>query len=226
MMPIIFTPFLKNHLPFQHPDELKLLQKTLYTLIIIIFITIKNLWQQIGSLSSISKESIYPLIPVLLLSFASFTYGFKELNLKDFFVILLICIFIGFFEEVTCRGILYSSIEKIGIINPIWGSSLLFGLLHLLNLRSNDDILEVFIQVAFAIGFGLILATVRSKTGHLLPGIIVHALYDFFNKICNSAIDFLFSDILNYVAMFLIVLWGVYLADNEIKAKENKESRL
>ncbi len=94
---------------------------------------------------------------------------------------LLLCIVAPVFEELVFRGIIFASIRPYGKGFAIVVSSLLFGLLH-----SNIS------QFVYAVTFGLVLATVREKTGNLKSVILLHFM--------NNAFSFIMADLIPFFA--------------------------
>ena len=57
-------------------------------------------------------------------------------------------------------------------------SSLLFGLVHILNVFVGFPLNSEVVQVLSALGFGMFLAAVRLRTNSLRPGILAHSFWD------------------------------------------------
>ncbi|RZI49579.1 CPBP family intramembrane glutamic endopeptidase [Lactococcus kimchii] len=96
-----------------------------------------------------------------------------------FFATLLI----GAAEELSFRGLIFGLLVKraknrAGFILALFSSSILFGLIHLLNLR-HQPLPNTIIQVLAVIPVGLVLAAIYVKTNNLLFAILLHAMNDF-----------------------------------------------
>ena len=88
---------------------------------------------------------------------------------------LLFVIFVSF------RGLIFGILVKNSkdkIIVPLFISSILFGLMHLVNIR-NQPLGNTIIQVLGVMAFGLFAAVVYMKTSNLIFAIVVHAMNDF-----------------------------------------------
>jgi len=87
---------------------------------------------------------------------------------------------VGFSEEMVTRGLMIVGLRG-GLREPmVWFvSSLLFGLLHALNIITGQAVGATLQQVAFAFVLGTAFYVTRRVTGTLLVGMLVHALWDF-----------------------------------------------
>lgn len=80
---------------------------------------------------------------------------------------LVICTWIPFVEELTYRGVGYSALERFGRWPAIFGVGLAFGLSH-----------GLVASLPIIVAFGCVLAWIRSKTGSVFPGMVLHALFN------------------------------------------------
>ena len=80
---------------------------------------------------------------------------------------IVICTWVPFVEELTYRGLGYSLLERFGRWPAIISVGLLFGLAH--------GLVESLPVLAF---FGAVLAWIRSRTGSVYPGMILHSLFN------------------------------------------------
>lgn len=206
----VYRPMIDYFLPDLEADYATLLRKALQAGTVILFITICGLWSQVGVLTRISKKSILILLPIFLLSFVTYVFGVEDKSLLDVILLIVVTLLIGVIEELEFRGVIYTFLEEQKLF-AIMVSSALFGLVHFLNLFYNPDVMSVIVQVIFATGFGMVMAVVRFKTNLLLPQILMHALWDFNQKITNSSATNPISDLLAYSALALVVLWGLFL---------------
>jgi membrane protease YdiL (CAAX protease family) len=135
-------------------------------------------------------------VPFLLLVTYIYSGGFKNLLNVDFSSVpqneLLIYsinnISIGFLEEVLFRGLilgasLYMLIGQSNFLKKsIWISSVLFGILHFINAYSPDihyeNIFGLVNNVIFALGFGLLFASLYIKIRTVSVVIFLHALHN------------------------------------------------
>lgn len=90
----------------------------------------------------------------------------------------------GIFEEIVCRGAVLTNCiiqwrEKPGrILRSLLVSSIVFGLLHLINL-AQADLGSTIVQVFYAAALGIFFGAVYLRTRNLWGSIIVHAVIDF-----------------------------------------------
>jgi uncharacterized protein len=80
---------------------------------------------------------------------------------------IVICTFVPFVEELTYRGLGYSLLERFGRWQAILLVGLLFGLAH-----------GLVLSLPIIVAFGCALAWVRSRTGSVFPGMLLHALFN------------------------------------------------
>ena len=80
---------------------------------------------------------------------------------------VVICTWVPFVEELTYRGLGYSLLERFGRWPAILAVGLLFGLAH--------GLLVSLPVIAF---FGCVLAWLRSRTDSVLPGMLLHAVFN------------------------------------------------
>lgn len=107
------------------------------------------------------------------------------LKLGQLFNIALIAISAGVYEEVLCRGLLFSYF--LGVFRSkkhvlLWtavASSLIFGLLHLSHLFYGQSVQTTLQQVFYAFVIGLAFSAIRISTNGIWVGMIIHSLIDF-----------------------------------------------
>lgn len=89
----------------------------------------------------------------------------------------------GVYEEIICRAlpvgngmrIVKSRKQMIGLVII---TALVFGGLHLFNLRDGSSVGGVVAQTINAAGFGFVFAAIFLRTGSIIPGIFIHMLHD------------------------------------------------
>jgi Type II CAAX prenyl endopeptidase Rce1-like len=90
---------------------------------------------------------------------------------------------IGAFEEAGLRGLVLVALVRAwgstsaGLVRAIVASSSVFGILHLLNLRS-EPVIPTLLQVVFATFIGICFAGVLLRTRALVGLIVIHGLVD------------------------------------------------
>lgn len=95
------------------------------------------------------------------------------------------CFFVGVFEELAFRGVIFLGALKRfgtsprGVFLSIVITSAVFGLFHLANLLDGADPGGVLLQIGYSFLIGGMCAIALLKTGSLWPPILLHALYNF-----------------------------------------------
>lgn len=123
------------------------------------------------------------VVPGLLLVIALsgvFTIDFGAARTETLLLLALGTAFVGFSEELLTRGLMLVGFR--GTLSEVWVwflSSLLFGLLHGLNLFFGQSIGATPYQMGFAFLLGTALYVTRRLTGLLVVGMVIHALWDF-----------------------------------------------
>ena len=87
---------------------------------------------------------------------------------------LAVMLLIGILEELLFRGLLYRALEQKSETAAIVVSSLVFGLLHLLNLTGGTAQPLVLLQTAFATALGFVFALILARGKSLIPCIAAH----------------------------------------------------
>lgn len=109
-------------------------------------------------------------------------------NVADYIVYALLCLAVGFFEEVAFRGCVFTvALERMTkITSPTLRvfaacvtSSALFGLVHLANLFAGASLGYVLLQVCYSFLIGGMCAIIMVKTANIWYGILLHAIYNF-----------------------------------------------
>lgn len=127
-----------------------------------------------------SKTDIGWLMPFLIFPLANIYLQENKTMLQNSWIMFILMLFTVFLEELLFRGYLFVYlIEKCGIHNKWIGmivSSVLFGMLHIVNLFQGADFLYTIVQMFCACGIGLCLCVLVSKYNSIFPGVIIHYL--------------------------------------------------
>ncbi|KRM05781.1 hypothetical protein FC89_GL001492 [Liquorilactobacillus ghanensis DSM 18630] len=127
---------------------------------------------------------IYTLVIVALsgaINNIHIVLGYKIFNAL---IMLLLGISIGLFEEFYCRGLLfnlalsYLPSTKHHLLLTSFISSVIFSLLHLLNLSSGQDFNATLQQSLIAFSLGFSFAAMRVAFNGIVIPIIIHSLID------------------------------------------------
>lgn len=99
-------------------------------------------------------------------------------------LLLLECMMVGLFEEMAFRGVIFLGILKKRPEDKIWAftsialSSVIFGLVHLVNLIESSPA-AVFMQIGYSALIGAMCAVVLMKTANIWLCVVIHGLYNF-----------------------------------------------
>ena len=134
------------------------------------------------------KEGLLMLLPFLVIHYAGSIVSWITLGTGSVFIALLRATAPGFGEEILFRGLGVANYmrrirsgEQIKVI--FWLSSVVFGLIHLMNIIAGGDTVSVIIQSVYAIGVGMLFGAVYLRTGNLWPTILGHWSVDFMEMI-------------------------------------------
>lgn len=132
----------------------------------------------------ILEKGAFNVIMVSFIILAILTLGSYPGNMFGNWWILSIAfihvIFIGVVEEFIFRGMIFRLIcDRHGVVPGVFLSSLIFGLMHLLNWYNHHNLIAAFNQTIWAIGVGIFLAALLIRTGSILIPVIWHALGNF-----------------------------------------------
>lgn len=137
-------------------------------------------------------KSIRYIVPELLLSgffvlisIVSILSSGNPLDIYSVFNLALYCLFIGIVEEFLCRGwLLNEFLERYSnnrreILLSIFFSSVIFGVVHFINIGETQGFVETLVQVMNATAGGMFLALVYYKTKNIWVVVATHAIWDF-----------------------------------------------
>lgn len=115
----------------------------------------------------------------------SIAFGKSPVEYKAVINLFIYCTFIGIVEEFLCRGWLlneflerYSRNRKEIILSIIF-SSIIFGVIHFLNIGETQGFFETLVQVMNAAASGTFLALLYYKTKNIWVVVFTHAFWDF-----------------------------------------------
>lgn len=122
----------------------------------------------------------------------------------DVILFAVYCLSIGLCEELIFRGILFTTFadtfskDKKGLIKAYILSSVLFGVLHILNVFYGAGFFPTVLQVVYSTLTGGLFCFVFIKTGNVLCAAFIHAVYNF----CG-----LFFENANQLGLGLGIIW-------------------
>lgn len=95
-------------------------------------------------------------------------------------VLFAICFLVAVNEETLFRGCMFRGLQK--TFRPLTAaiiSSVVFGAIHIINLRSGGDPVFVVAQMFLAAGTGSVMAAVTFSSKSILPALFLHFIVDF-----------------------------------------------
>ena len=174
------------------------------------------------------------LFIVTLVNFLLLLSEFSEypVIIPSFYLIVIVIIeqiCIGIFEEFLFRGLILNILlEKMknnqlkSKITAILISSVLFGLIHFLNLFDNPNTINAsIVEVCFATFTGIFLGALYLRTKNIWVVVFYHALVDLFSDLpiifyeipINAAADMTFNDaLINVLSNTIFIFAGFFLA--------------
>lgn len=105
------------------------------------------------------------------------------------FLFLLVCLSIGFFEEIIFRGVVLTyllkvfSNHKLNLLYSIILSSLVFAFSHLFNLFEGASFGDTFLQIGYSFLVGMLWAVMFLKTKNIWLTMLLHASFNFFGQV-------------------------------------------
>lgn len=150
----------------------------IFVLFIIGFMQKYNLLEQYGlcSFKGSQKNYLY-FIPLGFLISVSLWNG-VAINISAFeivlFIISMLCV--GFIEEIIFRGFLFKAMSRDNIKLAVFGSSITFGMGHIVNLLNGRDLIPTLLQICYAAAIGFLFTIIFYKGKSLWPCIIAHGL--------------------------------------------------
>jgi membrane protease YdiL (CAAX protease family) len=130
---------------------------------------------------------IIALIPIVMRA-AGIDWGGRPLTISAF--VLFSGLFVGFVEEMLCRGIAVKMLRDAGhgefVVAAL--SSLTFALLHATNLLSGQALRTTLIQMFYTFGFGVLMYLTLRSTRFLVFAMLVHGLTDPMGALANGGI--------------------------------------
>ena len=186
-------------------------------------------------------EGVKLAIPVLLISGINLFNSIASLDvfsLSRFINVLVFSIFVGIAEEFLCRGWLQNefierySDNKKNVIASIILSSLVFGLMHISNLGT-QNLFETILQVLNATAVGVLFGSIYYKTKNIWSVIFLHAFYDFsillgemnLVKDCTYNTPTTAVTIISCVSLFLLCAFWILNAIYVIKKTNFQDKR-
>jgi membrane protease YdiL (CAAX protease family) len=138
-------------------------------------------WRQVGLRAAQPTSwrlTWFPFLLILILLAMAGVLGFPASTIVLF--VLVNTLLVGISEELMTRGVLfYGALTRFGIWSTIVIVSVLFGAMHLGNGFITGEWGTAALQAVTAAMSGLLFLALRMRTNSLIPGIVVHWIWDF-----------------------------------------------
>jgi len=131
-------------------------------------------------------------------------------------IVIINTLIVGISEELMFRSILFHGASSFGIWRAVWITAIIFGSVHILNSLITGDFRTSILQVFFAGTFGIWTAALRIRLNTIIPGIIIHWLWDCLEFLTNSIWDLA---LLPFSLMLFI--YGIWLLQNYRRSEMN-----
>ena len=212
-------------------------------IVILIFALIMLLLgKRLSILKPCGKSIIYgikrgmPIFVVSLISLFSSLTGIlgENLNITNLISLIILAITIGMAEEFFFRGFIQGEIvdaygkSRKQVIISVVVSGVIFGLVHITNALSGQDIITTLMQVLQASSLGILLGSIYFITKNIWSVVFLHAFYDFAIMLSevNSYKDCINStDISMIMLIFTFVVSLIYVVIYLVGAYLNLQKR-
>ena len=212
-------------------------------LVILLFALIMLLLgKRLSILKPCGKSIIYgikrgmPIFVVSLISLFSSLTGIlgEKLNIPNLISLIILAITIGMAEEFFFRGFIQGEIvdaygkSRKQVIISVVVSGVIFGLVHITNALSGQDIITTLMQVLQASSLGILLGSIYFITKNIWSVVFLHAFYDFAIMLSevNSYKDCINStDISTVMLIFTLVVSLIYVVIYLVGAYLNLQKR-
>ncbi len=179
-----------------------------------LFVKMNGLMEKYG-LSGFAKngKAMLWFIPLWLFSCLNLINGFRpDYPLPGVIYAAVSMTLVGFAEELLFRGFLFKAMLKDGNVKAaVIVSSVTFGLGHIINLFTGQDLVGTLNQVVFAVAIGFVFTLVFYKSGSLLPGILAHSIIDVSSVFASDEGSRLLNMILHIAVIVVSAAYCIYL---------------
>ncbi len=158
-----------------------------------------------------TKRYLY-FLPMWILSTGNLWGGFMPnySGIHQLYAMITMTL-VGFVEEMIFRCFLFDGMKEEGKLSTaIIVSSLTFGMGHIINLFTGQDIIHTLVQICFAVAWGFIFTMVYHKCGSILSCIIGHILIDVFSTLASDSV--IMDRIYVISTIVLSIFYCIYLS--------------
>lgn len=216
-----FLQFKGQHVPL---DQMVKNQIVLGVLVATIFfpgaITYLKWWPQVGWKGPASLKDLRLLLPpaMLFLFMLVFILYTGLPSTRVLMIVIVNTLMVGISEELMCRGILFhGASSSFGIWRAVWITAIIFGAGHILNGFITGDFSASAVQALFACMFGFWMAAFRVRLDTIIPGIVIHWLWDCLAFLTNFQGGLI---MLSFEVLFFF--YGIWLLRNYLPSRFQK----
>jgi membrane protease YdiL (CAAX protease family) len=141
----------------------------------------KDVWRDKYQIKNHTWMHIFWILVVIVILANLFAGNISSLDTTFVAYALIATALVGYSEELLARGLLLQGARASALteVRVFIVTSVVFGLLHGLNIVNGQAVETTIQQIVFSALFGGVLYTIFRKTGFLVVLMILHALWDF-----------------------------------------------
>ena len=185
--------WLKNYMDYQSACYLTgIVEQGLVSIFLVILLAKLGLLEMAGFTKPSQWKQLWLIWPIFVLSVLNggtspFDGTLTIDTTRPLVIVLFVLLFlsVGFVEEILFRGVMMTLLvnkwgnSRKGIYLAVIVSSLLFGLLHILNLiMGRYTLIAALTQTGYALFFGVFFGACMLRNNSIWPVIFAHALFD------------------------------------------------
>ena len=141
-------------------------------------------WRQVGFRKIDGRRTLLPYLPlfilvVLLGTLELITIGVHVADLGTLLIGLAVYLSGGFMEEAVFRGLVLHPLKPGGLLRAAVISSLIFGVVHFINLIGGANLNATVLQVVTAALVGFSFVAPLAVTGNIWPLVVIHFITNF-----------------------------------------------
>jgi len=169
-------------------------------------------WRTIGFRRPDRPRVLWLFWLPFLTALANLVGGLRPVDPGRALTFLALALAVGLVEEVFFRGLMLRPLLKRGLWRAVLVSTVLFGLMHSLNVAAGWNALAVALQISYALAIGFGYAALVIRTGVIWPLVLAHALTDLFGYLGANTltIEAAPSTIEVVISLGVIVIYVVY----------------
>lgn len=160
-----------------------------------------------------------PLLVIEILPIVSAGFS-SEVTVFQYIILFFFTVAVGFNEEIYFRGLAFKAMEEKGRKQAIIWTSVIFGVLHLINALNNKDVLYLILQMFFALLVGFVLAEIVSISRSLWGVILWHAAHDYIASVTGEVLDttalLILAIQVGILLVYALYMWKRSIADDMV----------